>query len=93
MFRIKVLLTGFIQIYGNLLPFLNGQLRSDDVAQLGRVLLSCVRIPIDGDMEAADTLSPVHSAAADAMLRTEEAVPKWGREVFQVLQSYLPAFS
>ena len=57
----QLLLTGFIQIFNSLFPCIKSGFRNGDCEALGYVLLSCVQIPIDLDMEGPNVLSPVHA--------------------------------
>ena len=43
----QVLLTGYVQIFHALFPHLKACFRREDVENLGKVLLSCVQVPLD----------------------------------------------
>ena len=68
----NLLLTGFIQIFNSLFPRLESQFRPQDAEALGKVLLSCVRVPSDHLVDAA-ALTPEHAAALEAVKITEVA--------------------
>ncbi len=55
----NLLLTGYIQIFASLFPHIRSQFRSTDVDSLGDVLVACVQVPIEHDMEAKDSLTQV----------------------------------
>jgi hypothetical protein len=84
----QFLLTGFIQIFSSLFPFIEADFRNSDAEALGNVLLSCVQIPIDNDMEGPNVLSPVHSAAMEVVKKTESLAlgdsPNLIPEIFSV---------
>lgn len=82
----QILLTGFIQIYTSLLPFVKDQFREQDIDNLGKVLCSCISITTDSDMmESTNVLGPVHSAALEAMKKTREIFPnKFTNGLFQI---------
>ncbi len=84
----QLLLTGFIQIFNSLFPFIEADFRNSDGEALGNVLLACVQIPIDNDMEGPNVLSPVHAAAMDVVRKTEsvalKATPSIVPEIFDI---------
>lgn len=66
-----LLLTGFVQIFMNLFVHIEKQFKQSDAEKLGEVLLACVQVPINSEMEARDVLTPLHAAAMDAVKETE----------------------
>ncbi len=102
----NLLLTGYIQIFASLFPRLkagSGQQQQlfgpRDVDSLGDVLVACVQVPIEHDMESREALTQVHAAALQAVgIVEEEALsgrsPRLTPAVFEVLFKFLAkAFS
>ena len=69
----QLLLTGFIQIFNSLFPCIKAGFRNSDCEALGNVLLSCVQIPIDLDMEGPNVLSPVHAVTQNTSMINQVA--------------------
>ena len=76
----QLLLTGFIQIFSSLFPCIKAGFRNSDCEALGNVLLSCVQIPIDLDMEGPNVLSPVH-----AVTQITSMIIKWQESNWRTL--------
>ena len=75
----QVLLTGYVQIFHVLFPHLKTGFRREDVENLGKVLMSCAQVPLDSEFENPNTVTPLHSAALEAL----EAVKEVALEVNQ----------
>ena len=68
----QVLLTGYVQIFHVLFPHLKSSFRREDVESLGKVLMSCSQVPLDTEFESLNSVSPLHSAALEALEAVQE---------------------
>ncbi len=68
----QVLLTGYVQIFHVLYPHLRSSFRREDVESLGKVLLSCVQVPLDTEFESSNTVTPLHAASLEAILAVKD---------------------
>lgn len=84
----QVLLTGYVQIFHVLFPHLKSSFRREDVESLGKVLMSCSQVPLDTEFESLNSVSPLHSAALEALDAVQEVALEHHTivpEVFDVL--------
>ena len=89
----QVLLTGFIHIFKSLFPFIENAFSAADVESLGSVLLACLQVPIDNEMENADSLTPIHAALMEAEAAVEAVALAKSHaivaEIFEVLFKFV----
>ncbi len=91
----QVLLTGYVQIFHVLFPQLKASFRREDVESLGKVLMSCAQVPLDTEFENPNNMTPLHSAALEALEAVKEvglnANPSIVPEVFEIALKFARA--
>lgn len=85
----QVLIIGYIHIFQSLFPFVQSQFRVSDVEALGSVLLGCMQVPIEADIESPENLSPVHATAMDNLAKVEKLALSTNHDlIFEVFDVY-----